>query len=355
MSLLEAESTDAGIRVEAIHKDGASMNNAGIKVFAGSSGKPFAKENCDYLDIELGQSEAMTFSEGNTFVRINETVRGKDIYLVQSIGLNPNDEFVEILFWVDAFKRASANSVTVIMPYFSYAKGDKKDEPACHPRARLRRSHRACRSRSRREHGSAQPSNPGLFQKARGPSLCLARSLGSDPADESIRFRRRLAGCRVCQASEEIADYLGTSIAIGDKTRRHHNERAEILEIIGDVKGKTAVIIDDFSLTAGSIVELSKCLTERGAKRIIACLSHLLINEAAVKKIEASAIEMVIGTDSVDNPHVIRSPKIRIVSVAPLFGEAISQIHKQESVSPLFERVPTKVIASSTASLFSDD
>ncbi|MDF2859649.1 MAG: ribose-phosphate pyrophosphokinae, partial [Neobacillus sp.] len=105
------------------------MKNAEIKIFAGSSGKTFAEKMCKYMDVELGQSEAITFSEGNTFVRIGETVRDKNVYLVQSIGLNPNNEFVEILFWVDAFKRASAHSVTVIMPYFSYAKGDKKDEP----------------------------------------------------------------------------------------------------------------------------------------------------------------------------------------------------------------------------------
>ena len=108
-----------------------------IKIFSGSSSRNFAQSICDYIGVELGKSEVITFSEGNTFVRIGETVRDKDVYLVQSIGLNPNDEFVEILFWMDAFKRASASSVTAIMPYFSYAKGDKKDEPRVSIRARV--------------------------------------------------------------------------------------------------------------------------------------------------------------------------------------------------------------------------
>ncbi len=115
-------------------------NQNGIKVFAGSSGKDFAIRICEYLGSELGKSKVITFSEGNTYVKVEETVRDKDVYLVQSIGLKPNDEFTEILFWIDAFKRASANSVTVIMPYFSYAKGDKKGRTTCfHTRKSLRR------------------------------------------------------------------------------------------------------------------------------------------------------------------------------------------------------------------------
>lgn len=108
-----------------------------FKVFSGSSGRIFAEKICKYMDITLGESTVRNFSDGNTFVRIEEPVRGKDVYLIQSIGLNPNHEFVELLFWLDAFKRASANSVTAIVPYFGYAKGDKKDEPRVSIRARV--------------------------------------------------------------------------------------------------------------------------------------------------------------------------------------------------------------------------
>ncbi len=115
---------------------GGSMSN-GFKIFGGSTGKAFAEKVCSYIGVELGKSTALTFSEGNTFVRIEETVRGQDVYLIQSIGLDPNNELVEILFWLDAFKRASADSVTAIIPYFGYAKGDKKDEPRVSIRARV--------------------------------------------------------------------------------------------------------------------------------------------------------------------------------------------------------------------------
>ena len=108
-----------------------------IKIFAGSTGKPFAKKMCAYLGTQLGDAETIKFSEGNIFVRVNESIRDKDVYIVQPIGRQPNDEFVELLFWIDAFKRASANSVTAIIPYFSYAKGDKKDEPRVSIRARV--------------------------------------------------------------------------------------------------------------------------------------------------------------------------------------------------------------------------
>ena len=108
-----------------------------IKIYAGSTGRPFAEKMCAYLGTQLGDAETIKFSEGNIFVRINESIRDKDVYLVQPIGRQPNDEFVEMLFWIDAFKRASANSVTVIVPYFSYAKGDKKDEPRVSIRARV--------------------------------------------------------------------------------------------------------------------------------------------------------------------------------------------------------------------------
>ena len=111
--------------------------NGDVKIFAGSTGRPFARRMCEYIGCELGDSEVITFSDGNIFVRIKETVRDKDVYIVQPIGLNPNNEFVEILFWMDAMKRASANSVTAVIPYFGYAKGDKKDEPRVSIRARV--------------------------------------------------------------------------------------------------------------------------------------------------------------------------------------------------------------------------
>lgn len=324
------------------------MSMGEIKIFAGSTGKAFADSMCRYMGAEVGRSESFTFSDGNTFVRIGETVRDKDVYLVQSIGLRPNDEFVEILFWIDAFKRASANTVTVIMPYFGYAKGDKKDEPRVSIRARvcaesieLAGADRvvAMDLHSHQIQGFFKKPVDHLFAL---PVLCetLLRMQLSDPVIVS-------PDAGFAKQARKYADYLGAPLAIGDKTRKDHSERAEIMELIGDVRGKTAIMIDDFSISGGTLVELAKTLVERGASRVIACLSHIVLSKEAVKRIEDSPIELLIGTDSIHNPHIAGCSKIKVVSVAPLFGEAISRIHNRESVSPLFDKVPDKLITGS--------
>ncbi|MBC8081085.1 MAG: ribose-phosphate diphosphokinase [Gorillibacterium sp.] len=324
------------------------MNYGEIKIFAGSSGRNFAEKMARYAKCEIGKSEVVNFSEGNTFVRIGETVRDKDVYLVQSIGMNPNDEFVEILFWLDAFKRASADSVTVIMPYFSYAKGDKKDEPRVSIRARVCAESIELAGADRIVSMDLHSHQiTGFFKKPVDhlfalPVLCEAIKRMNLPDLIVVSPDAGFA-----KQARKYADYLGTTIAIGDKTRKDHSEQAEILELIGDVNGRTALIVDDFSLSGGTLVELAKLLKNRGAKRIIACLSHLVLKEAAVKKIHESDIELLIGTDSVDNPYLAASNKIQVVSVAPLFGETINRIHNRESVSPLFEKVSKRVIDSS--------
>ncbi|CAG7638324.1 ribose-phosphate diphosphokinase [Paenibacillus allorhizosphaerae] len=324
------------------------MSIGEIKIFAGSSGKAFADKMCRYMGADVGRSESFTFSDGNTFVRIGETVRDKDVYLVQSIGLKPNDEFVEILFWIDAFKRASANTVTVIMPYFGYAKGDKKDEPRVSIRARvcaesieLAGADRvvAMDLHSHQIQGFFKKPVDHLFAL---PVLCetLMRMQLPEPVIVS-------PDAGFAKQARKYADYIGAPLAIGDKTRKDHSERAEIMELIGDVRGKTAVIIDDFSISGGTLVELAGLLVKRGAARVLACLSHLVLSKEAVKKIEDSPIELIIGTDSIDNPHIAECSKVMVVSIAPLFGEAISRIHRRESVSPLFEKVPDKLITCS--------
>ena len=315
-----------------------------IKVFAGSSGREFARRVCEYIGVSLGKSEVITFSEGNTFVRVGETVRDKDVYLVQSIGLRPNDEFVEILFWMDAFKRASANSVTAIMPYFGYAKGDKKDEPRVSIRARV------CADAIEQAGADRvvtmdlhSPQIQGFFKRPVDhlfalPVLCeYVKKLNLDNlvvVSPDTGFAK---------SARKYASTLDVSVAIGDKIRRGHDERPEVLEIIGDVEGKNCLIVDDFSISGGTLVELAKGLKQRGALRILTCLSHLLLSKDAVKRIDDSDIEMVIGTDSVENQWIEVSDKIQVVSVAPLFAEAIMRIHNRESVSVLFDRPPDQV------------
>ena len=318
-----------------------------IKIFAGSSGVPFARKMCKYLGQEMGMSEVIHFSDGNIFIRIKETVRNKDVYLVQPIGLDPNNELVEILFWMDSFKRASANSVTAIIPYFGYAKGDKKDEPRVSIRARVCADcielAGADRIITMDLHA---PQVQGFFRIPMDhlyslPILCeYVKTLNM--FKEEVVVVSPDAG--FAKDARKYADYLGLNEAIGDKTRTGHDENAQVLELIGDVAGKNCMIVDDFTISGGTLVDIANILKSKGAKKIIACLAHNMLREKGVQKIENSPIDLLISTDTVANPFLSASKKMVTISVAPLFAEAVQRIHDRTSVSPLFKHVPTRVV-----------
>jgi ribose-phosphate pyrophosphokinase len=319
--------------------------NYEIKIFNGSSGGKFAKKICDYLGIELGKSDVINFTEGNTFVRIGEAVRDKDTYLVQSIGLHPNDEFVEILFWMDAFKRASASSVTSIMPFFSYAKGDKKDEPRVSIRARVCAESIELAGADRVVTMNLHsPQIQGFFKKPVDHLSALPVICEYIKNTDIANYVIVSPDAGYAKEARSFSTYLKVSTVIGDKTRKDHSEQAEVVELIGSVEGKNAVIVDDFSISGGTLIALAKFLKERGARRIIACLSHILLDPKGVSRIENSEIEKIISTDTVDNPHVHNSKKIDIISVAPFFAESILRIHNRESLSPIFEKIPERVL-----------
>lgn len=315
------------------------------KIFAGSHGKEFAEKMCKYLGVELGKSEVFKFSDGNIFVKVNETVRQKDVYLVQPIGLTPNDDLVEILFWVDALQRSSARHVTVIMPYFSYAKGDKKDEPRTSIRARVCAE---CMELSGADHMITMdlhsPQIQGFFKRQIDnlyamPILCEEiKSLGL----ENYVIASPDAG--YAKQARAFADRLGVDLVIGDKTRKDHTENAEVLSLLGDVKDKNVVIVDDFSISGGTLADMCRMVKEHGAKKVYACLSHALLSEKGVKKIEESGIEFIISTDTIKNECIENNPKFRIISAAPLFAEAVSRINNFDTVSELQKKLPEKLI-----------
>lgn len=321
--------------------------NTDILIFAGSSGQPFAERMCRYLGTQLGQSSVKRFSDGNLFVRVGETVRKKDVYLVQPIGLNPNDEFVEILFWMDALRRASAQSITAIIPYFSYAKGDKKDEPRVSIRARVCADAIEMAGANRVVMMDLHaPQVQGFFRIPSDhllalPLLCeTVQSMGI--VDEDLVVVSPDAG--FAKQARKFSQYLGVPVAIGDKMRYGHDENAEVLEVIGQVEGKNCLIVDDFSISGGTLADLARGLHDRGAKRMFVCLSHNVMTPDGVERVKNSPIEYVISTDSVDNPHIAGELMFRTVSVAPLFAEAVTRIHSCQSVSPLFSRVPDRVV-----------
>ena len=317
------------------------IGNAKVSIFAGSGGREFAERMCRYLDCPLGDSTVIRFSDGNTFVRINESVRDRAVYLVQPIGMSPNDEFVEILFWMDAFKRASCFSVTLIMPYFGYAKGDKKDEPRVSIRARVCAEAIELAGADRVMIMDLHASQiQGFFKKSMDHLYAMPALVQYIKNLDMENMVVVSPDAGYAKQARRFGAALNLPVAIGDKQRSDHSENAELLEIIGDVEGKNALIVDDFTISGGTLVNLAKQLKARGAKKIIAALSHNIISEKGVEKIENSPIEMVISTDTVPNPHIIGHDKFKTLSVAPMFAETIRRYHNYESINDLSIELP---------------
>ncbi len=317
-----------------------------IRIFAGSSSLGFVDRMCGFLGIERGRSEAFHFSEGNSYVKILENVRRKDIYLVQTIGFDSNDAFMELLFWIDAFRRASVNSITIIMPYFGYGKADKKDEPRVSIRARVCADcievAGADRVISMDFHS---PQIQGFFKipvdhLLASPILChYLRSL------ELPDLVVASPDAGFANSARRYAAQLSAPIVICNKTRRRHDERAEVLEVIGDARGMNAFIVDDFALSCGTLIDAARALKEHGAASVSAMVTHGLMTEAGLEALDSSGLDRLIVTDTVHNPGALVHPKIATISVAPLFGEAVRIIHNMESLSALFDALPAPVLA----------
>src|SRR3954464_3050083 len=307
-------------------------------VFAGSGSPRLTAAICRELGVAVAPGEVLRFSEGTLFVRVLENVRGRSAYVVQSTVFPTNDNFMELLFWIDALRRASAESVTAIVPYFSYGKGDKKDEPRVSIRARVCADAIEAAGVDRVVTLDLHaPQIQGFFRVPvddlyAAPLLCAAiEHLGlgnvvvvapdAGFAKRARRYARRLAA----------------PLAVADKMRDDHSERVATVELIGDVSGRDAVVVDDFTISAGTLVETAKQLVERGASSVTAVVTHGVFAPGSIERIEASPIERMIVTDSIETQPVEPSGRIEVVSVAPLFAAAISRIHRRESISVLFE------------------
>jgi ribose-phosphate pyrophosphokinase len=266
-----------------------------------------------------------------------QNVRGRQVFVVQSTVFPTNGNFMELLFWIDALKRASVDSVTAVIPYFGYGKGDKKDEPRVSIRARVCADCIEVAGADRvvtMDLHAAQIQ--GFFRVPVDdlyalPVLCEAIK---DKELEDLVVVAPDAG--FVKQARKYANYLGTGLVIGDKERTGHDEKAAVLEIIGDVEGKTALAVDDFTVSGGTLVDVAQKLVERGARRVLAAVSHGVFAGEAMEKIEQSPLEQVLMTDSVETQPVALGDKVEVVSVAPLFGEAIRRIYEKESISVLF-------------------
>ena len=321
------------------------FESANISIFAGSSGRVFAERMCSYMGKQLGSSEVITFSEGNTFVRVNESVRDRDVFLVQPIGMRSNDEFVEILFWMDAFKRANAANVTLVMPYFGYGKGDKKDEPRVSIRARVCAECMELAGADRFVTMDLHaPQLQGFFKRPMDHLYAMPMLVEVIKRVNTENMVVVSPDAGFAKQARKFADVLHLPIAIGDKSRTDHTENAQVLEVIGDVKDKNCLIVDDFTISGGTLVNLAESLKARGARDIVAMLSHNIISPQGVERINNSPIKRVYSTDTVDNPNIVGQEKFRTVSVAPMFAETIMRYYNYQSVNSMFAKLPDKVV-----------
>lgn len=306
-------------------------------LLSGSANPQLARSIADYLGHPLCMGETLRFSEGNLFVRVPDNVRGRDVFLVQGTAFPANDNLMELLFWIDALKRASAASVTVVMPYFSYAKGDKKDEPRVSIRARVCADAIEAAGADRViTMDLHSPQVVGFFRIPVDdlyalPVLCEAVQAKALPDLVVVSPDAGFA-----KKAKLYARRLGAPLAIADKERADHSESAEVVDLIGDVEGRTALVVDDFTISAGTLADAARVLVERGAAAVYAAVSHGLLTGTAIERIDASPIQRLFMTDTVETQPVALSERIEVVSVAGLFGEAIRRIARRESVSVLF-------------------
>jgi ribose-phosphate pyrophosphokinase len=313
------------------------MTTDDLLIFGGSGSPRLTRAICDYLQVEPAAREVVRFSEGTLFVRVLENVRGREAYIVQSTVYPANDHFMELLFWIDALKRASAQSVTVVMPYFSYAKGDKKDEPRVSIRARVCADAIEAAGADRVVTLDLHaPQIQGFFRVPVDDLYALPLLCNAVAAKRLPNLVVVSPDTGFAKKARKFASMLGTSLALGDKARAAHDERAEVLDIIGTVEGKTALIVDDFTISAGTLADAAGKLMERGATAVYAAVSHGVFSEGSMERLERSPIRQLLVTDSIETQPVTLSPKVEIVPVGPLFGEAIKRIHNRESISVLF-------------------
>jgi len=307
-------------------------------VFGGSSSGRLTARICASLGVSPGQNETITFADGNTFVRILENARGKDAYIVQTTVFPANDSFMELLFYVDALKRASAKSVTAVIPYFSYAKGDKKDEPRVSIRARVCADALQVAGIDRVVTIDLHAPQIQGFFSVPVDNLTALPLLAARVQQEQLKDMVIVAAdTGIAKEARRFAACLGVPVAIADKMRRNHDDSAEVFGVLGEVSNRTAVIVDDFAISCKTLVGTAEELLGMGARAVYAAITHGVFAAEAMPLLDGSKITKLFATDTIETQPAPLSKKIELVSVGPLLGEVIKRIHNGESVSTMFD------------------
>jgi ribose-phosphate pyrophosphokinase len=310
-----------------------------LKVFSGNAHPELTKAITDYLGIPLGKCEVMQFSNENTFVRILENVREMDVFIVQPISSPVNCNLMELLIMIDAFKRASAKRITAVIPYYGYGRSDRKDQPRVPITARLFADLLTVSGANRVLTVDLHAAQIQGFFNIPVDELTAVYLL-SDYFKKS-KFKDLVvvaADIGATKRARDVASRLNVPLAIMEKRRIGNVDKTETLNIIGDVKAKTALIVDDEIDTAGSLVGVIATLIDQGARDVYACCTHPIFSGPAVERIAASQIKRVVVTNTVPVKDGKISDRVTVLSIAPLLGEAIKRIHTGQSIGAMFEK-----------------
>jgi len=317
---------------------GLPMVYRDLSIFSGTAHPELAQAVCRYLGVPLGKAEVVKFSNENIFPKINQNVREHDVFIIQPTYPDVSDSILELLIMIDALKRASASRITAVVPYFSYARSDKKDQPRVPITARLIADMLQTAGANRLltidlHAGQVQGFfNIPVDELTAMQPLLRDYVIGMELIDPVV-----VAGdLGFAKRARNFADMIGASVAFVEKRRLGNNSRSESLGVIGDVRGKSAIVIDDEIDTAGSIVGAAEIVVKAGARVVYAACTHALLTGPAVERLRSSSIQELIVTDTVGQPMSKRLPNVTVLSVSLLLGEAISRIHTGESVGAMF-------------------
>jgi ribose-phosphate pyrophosphokinase len=307
-----------------------------VKIFSGTSNEPLARAICKSIGMELGRCDIKPFPDGETFVKIEENVRGEEVFIVQPTSPPTNHNLMELFIMIDALRRASAKRITAVLPFYGYARQDRKDQPRVPITAKLVANLLVAA-------GANRILTIDLHaQQIQGFFDIPVDHLYAAPVMYEYLRRKNLkdlvvvspdvGGLKMAHAYSQV---LEAGLAIVAKRRKSATE-VESMAVIGDIKGKNILLVDDLTETAGTLTQASSLLKKKGAKAILACVSHAILNEIGIERLRKSVIDELITTDTVQRPP-IDGVKIVTLSVAGLLGEAIKRIHSNESVNSLFE------------------
>lgn len=307
-----------------------------MKIFSGTSNLPLANKITDYIGIPLGQCKVSAFPDGETFVKIEENVRGQDVYVLQSTSPPTNHHLMEMFIMIDALKRASASRITAVLPFYGYARQDRKDQPRVPITAKLvanlivaAGAHRVLTMdlHAQQIQGFFDIPVDHLYA-----APVMYEYLKSKQIKDLVVVSPDAGGIKMAHAYSQV---LGSNLAIVAKRRKSATE-VESMTLIGDIGGKSVLLVDDLTETAGTLTEAAKLLKAQGAQSVLACVSHALLNDLGIDRLRKSDIDELITTDTVLR-SAVDGVRVTTLSVAGLLGEAIKRIHHNLSVNSLFE------------------